>query len=319
LIWKLSAWNGTGLKIWIEGNKPDVIFVTPGYSMFVYDIAMKLSKKYNIPIVTYFFDDFHENVQKKNNPVFAVRRYLFRRKTNQLIKVSRQILTISKTMAEEYSMLFNKPCEALMIPYEKSMILPQKNEYKRPYKFVYAGNVGLNRWITLKMLGESIKRINAGGKILTLDIYSSNQDSSIIEALSIGDDVKYRGFVGAYELHDIFEEADILVHVEGFDSESKLRVKHSISTKIPNYLVCGRPILAIGPKDIASTRHFNESNAAYVIADEKIIEDELRRWFVENSIDENIIQNALALAEKEHSVSQNTNRLSKFFDECEDK
>ena len=53
LIWDLSPWYNAKLYEWIESIKPDCIFLAPGNYSFIYKVAMKISRKFNIKIVYY--------------------------------------------------------------------------------------------------------------------------------------------------------------------------------------------------------------------------------------------------------------------------
>ena len=65
LIWFFGNWYNKCLKNWIETEKPDVIFAAGGASSFFYSLVIKISKKYNLPIVTYVCDDFYFSEKKK--------------------------------------------------------------------------------------------------------------------------------------------------------------------------------------------------------------------------------------------------------------
>ena len=58
-MWKGSRWYNKKLKSWLEKEKPTCIFVAPGDANFIYTIALKISKKYKLPIVIYICDDHY--------------------------------------------------------------------------------------------------------------------------------------------------------------------------------------------------------------------------------------------------------------------
>ena len=59
LMWKWARWFNKDLRNWLDKEKPTCIFVAPGKAKFLYDLALKISKVYNIPIVTYICDDYY--------------------------------------------------------------------------------------------------------------------------------------------------------------------------------------------------------------------------------------------------------------------
>ena len=58
-MWQVANWYNKNLKLWLEKEKPTCIFVAPGAAMFVYNFALKISKKLDIPIVTYICDEYY--------------------------------------------------------------------------------------------------------------------------------------------------------------------------------------------------------------------------------------------------------------------
>ena len=71
--------------------------------------------------------------------------------------------------------------------------------------------------------------------------------------------------VGGSRLSQAIREADVLVHVESDDPASVAVTSLSVSTKIPEYLVSGRSILAVGPRGLASIDYLEDHRAALVV------------------------------------------------------
>jgi hypothetical protein len=69
----------------------------------------------------------------------------------------------------------------------------------------------------------------------------------------------YMGSLSKDELNEVIREADVLVHVESFDRNSIESTRLSVSTKIPEYLAMGRPVLAVGPPDVASMEFLRDA------------------------------------------------------------
>jgi len=93
--------------------------------------------------------------------------------------------------------------------------------------------------------------------------------------------IKYGGFFNTTETLNILYEHDYLIFLESFDIGVKKYTKLSISTKIPEYLCLGKPIIAIGPSDIASINYLNKNDVALVLD-----EQNEKNW-------DNLLKNAL--------------------------
>ena len=61
------------------------------------------------------------------------------------------------------------------------------------------------------------------------------------------------------------KKADILLHVESNDLQYRSLTRLSVSTKIPEYLISGRLLLAFGPAEVASIKLLSDHNVGCVI------------------------------------------------------
>ena len=308
IMWKIGRWKSKQLFEWIEDFKPDVIFFASGYAMFSYNIALFIAKKYEIPLITYFCDDYYDYNYSRNNSIVAnIRMKLFRKKVKDIIVESSQLVFISESMMKKYKEIFNKEGVVVMTPYTSCET--EKKEIGNPLKLVYAGSVMSNRWKTLKKIGEALEQLNKDEQRIILDIYSQGVDLEIISQLSIGRSMVFKGAVSAEQIKMIYKDADILLHIESFLEKDIVRVKHSISTKIADCLASNRAFLAVGPPGIASIEYLEKNNAAYIITDENHILEKLKYYFITNKIDSNIIDNAYKLSNINHNKQINIDKI----------
>lgn len=311
-IWKIGQWKTKTLFNWIESFSPTHIFFASGYSVFAYDIALLISKKYNIPLITYFCDDyFNENI-KTHSPFYWIRKKIFRRKVNEVINKSTDLVFISDTMKKEYEKIFNKKGHVIMTPFSNFVV--EEKEYKKPILLCYIGNVLLGRWEVLAKIAKAVNNINRYGNKIIFEIYSENATEKIIKELNYNGNIYFKGRLSSQEVKDKILESDILLHVESFKTTFIEKTKHSISTKIADCLASNRPLLVVGPKGIASVEYLRENNAAYIIDNENKIEEKLLEYFIEKDIDKTIVKNAKTLAMRNHDITRNSQKLRNIFE-----
>ena len=171
------------------------------------------------------------------------------------------------------------------------------------YNFLYAGGLHFKRYETLNLLAKSIAKynLNTKGKKAILKIYSGSEPSRDIKRyLNIKGASMFCGSLTPQELKVELNRCDIPVHVESFDRKCIESTRLSISTKIPEYLSLGKPVLAIGPSEVASMKYLEE--CAFCITNSDIIYEELMKFLADNKLKENLSNEALNKFNKNHNT-----------------
>jgi glycosyltransferase involved in cell wall biosynthesis len=176
-------------------------------------------------------------------------------------------LAISEKMAEEYSRLYHKQFKAFMncvddLLLDKPFIEPS---LRKEVRFVYVGGTHLNRWKSLLEIGKAIRELRTQQINAQLVIFSWISPGSEAEILkTMEPDIHFAGSLPKDQVAGVLDEADCLVHVESFDEAMRLYTRLSLSTKIPEYMGAGRPILFYGPSEIASCEYIKTSSAGWI-------------------------------------------------------
>jgi hypothetical protein len=215
-----------------------------------------------VPIVTFFTDDYLIYPQKNN--LFDWIQY------NRLNKIAKKTVAgsslcfaIGNAMSKTYSNYFDKFFYQIMN--SVSFKEYSENENFGSKIFInYFGSLHTNRWKMIVNLAKTLKRYNIND--VQINVYVANQpDIKIINAFSkVG--VVYKGGVFGQNLIKSISQSDILLHIESDDCNSVSKTKLSISTKIPEYLMSGRPILGYGPSEVASMQLLEENQVGVVIS-----------------------------------------------------
>lgn len=267
LLWLFLDFEKDGIKDWLDNYNPEVIFFCGGNANYLYSKVIEISKKYNSKLIYYITDDyvlpyFSLNFFKILNRIWT------RNSFKKICKNSGLILTIGDKMSEVYMEKYGIESKKIMNLVEPDKFEELKNEFKNnDLKFVYVGGLHSNRWKTLSLIGESLRRVNNNGFRGNLEIYSMTKpEGKIYNEINKDNFSKYCGSLNAKEVHEVYKSADVLIHVESFDDRSKEITYLSVSTKIPEYMASGKCILAIGPKDVASIEYLKNTNSAFVVS-----------------------------------------------------
>lgn len=308
LMWHFAHWYNKDLKNWVKAQKPTCIFVAPGTAQFLYNMALKISKDFKIPIVTYVCDEYYF-VKKPKGILDRIRVASLKKKIKQLMSKSLRIVTISQSLKELYSKEFSVPATVIMTgtsyPLQE---IPQIKDI--PQSITYMGNIRCNRFNSLVEIGNALKQINEqNNTCFSLNIYTAEKDESILNLFRDIDTIKLCGYVSGEEFDRVLHSADILLHTESFDEESVDSVKNSVSTKIADSLASGICLFAYGPEEVASMRHLIDNDCAIVAISQKTLKETLTTAFLDINARKKACENAIKTAKEFHISEQNSKKL----------
>lgn len=264
-LWSLGLWKNKNLNDYLIKIKPDVIFMPIYPCWYAHKILKYLKKKTNAKVVIFHADDTYTLKQHSWSPLFWLYRFIQRKWVRSSVELADIHYVISEIQKEDYDKSFGVKNKVLtkFTDFDKEPEL--KTTYDKPIELVFTGNINLNRWKTLAMIASAIQDINKRECRAILKIYSATPlTREMDKSLNISGASHFCGKVSAVEVDQIQRQADVLVHVEAFDTKNKYIVRQSFSTKIVDYLAMARPILAVGPADVASVAHLKNHNAAFV-------------------------------------------------------
>ena len=288
MLWNIGGWKNQKLRSYIQEVDPDIIFspVFPGcYPQKLLLYVQKISKA---KVVVFHTDDNYTLKRVMFSPIAWIYRFVKRKWVKKTALCADINYVISDIQKEDYEKAFRRECKILTKSADFLGDAPVKQGYNTPLQLVFTGNIGLNRWRSLQIIADALEKINADGIKAQMRIYTATPLTEKMErALNRGESSHIMGKVSADEVAKIQNDADMLIHVEAFDLKNRLTVRQSFSTKIVDYLKAARPILAVGPVDVASIDHLVRNDCAIVAQNEKEIIQKL----------ESIIENPSILTE----------------------
>lgn len=315
IMWNFSRWDSKGLYEWLEREKPTCIFLAPGYAKFIYDIAIKISKRLSIPIITYICDDYYF-VKTPKSIVGRIQLSLLKKKMSALMDISSHLIVICQEMKDVYSKKFSLPISVIMTGSVIDKPVKHNKSTNEIQKLCYFGNLSCNRHVSLCEIGRALTRINeVYDAEFELDIYSGENNEAILNPLREIESVNICGFVTGQAFEKAFLSSDILIHTEAFDDESIDLVKFSISTKIADSLASGIPLFAYGPKKVASIQHLLRNQCAIVATSEDSVFDILTGTLTDENARSAVVTDAIKTAKKYHNADENGRRVKELLHE----
>lgn len=253
------------LRQWVREFRPDVIYSVLG-SVRMMNIVLALSREFSLPIVPHFMDDWPNTIYRKNS-LFLVPRVILNRKLRSVLDKSAAGLTIGTDMSCEFARRYGGTFSAFMncvdFPDEKPGIVGSK---RLGVRFIFSGGLHLNRWRSLITVAKALEELREEGYSVSLLICTPKKDiDQYADFFSKYAVVEKMITVQADEVNAILSTADVLVHVESFLESDSQYTRLSVSTKIPQYMAAGKPILALGPISLSSVRYVRSTHAGLVV------------------------------------------------------
>ena len=254
---------GKKLNSWLDDFHPDIIYLcVTNYRSFL--ICNKIAKKYRIPIIPHFLDDWL-NVQLYRNKFGS----LYSKRFHELFtKVMSNVpfgLCISDLMSETYKYRYGKNFYSLMnsVP---SYAANSNKQSLHISKFLYAGSLYLKREQSLLLICEALS--SSLFQNIEFDIYAPQDHWEELKyKFAKYTFVHYGGFLDSEQLKHQISLSDVVVFAESFDSSVLEFSRLSLSTRIPEFLSSGKPILAVGPSEQGAIQYLEKNNAAFVISE----------------------------------------------------
>ncbi len=280
LLWTVGRWKTTTLQTFVEDYQPDVIFTVLSEKIYLNRLILHVAKLAKKPLMVYAWDNNYTLRRLCFSPFDWIGHFFNRHYMRKVAKKADKLYVISEVQKTDYEKAFRKPCSVITKAEDFSAPPSLKPSFSAPLQLVYTGNLYANRWKSLAMLASALARINENGVKAQLCIYTASVLTDAMKtALDIDGTSCLKGCVSASEVEHIQKEADILVHAEATDLKNRLTVRQSFSTKLVDYFKTARPIVAVGPKDIASIRHLLDHDAAIVADNEQELYDRLMTLF----------------------------------------
>ncbi len=295
--------------------KPEVIY-TLGGGVASLKVSYALSKKLNIPVVIHFMDNWRHHIQWENNPLLKG----YKRKLDKYCKLcysrSNRCIAISPKMAQVYTEETGIKHSYIMNSVRVSDYICAPSKNKEQTNFVYAGGLHLGRNKALfdiaNIIDELSKSKNINAKLL---IYTSKENADLYSKEFVHfENTSFLPSVAHEEIKTVYENADVLVHIESDALVGNGFFKYSISTKIPEYLATGKQMLFYGPSDIYLYSFLKENDLAVVSDNKEDLFEKILSLTDKNKI--GVCENAIKYAQENFDVVAAVRNFAAAMDEA---
>lgn len=290
----------------IKDFSPDVIY-TCGGSIRVLKTVNYIAEKLEIPVILHLMDDWSETIYTTSvltKPFHVYVEYLLR-ETHNHCKCN---FAISKALGNKYSLKYGKEYLALMNPAIRisNVTYGICNEV---VEFIYAGSLNLNRWKSLLEIAAILKEEKSREHYSNFTLYVPAADIQLYADKFAEYGVLLKPYIAPEMLRKVYKESDVLIFAESFDTDVINFAKYSLSTKIPEYMSTGKPILAYLSNELYSSQYIREKQVAILASNKEELSQAISDIFLKPNWCEKTMINALKEVKEEHSVESCSKKI----------
>ncbi len=291
--------------------RPDCVYALLG-NCWMSNIIPKACAEVGVPFYTHVTDDFVTSLYRDTLFGTALSRFS-ERAFQRVVNDSSGRAAISPIMADEYQRKFGRQWDWYTTAVDPDVYVSKPREPDGELRFVYTGGLGIGRWRTLRDVAAALARVGDRLGIQPwLDLYvSQNEVNQYRKALEATGVVRIREWIEFDQLPKVFHNSDVLLHVESFEDAMAAYTRHSFSTKLSQYMMAARCILAVGPEQSGSSRMVNRAKAGVLISSQspEILDQAIESIFVDASLRQACAESGRDYAKRWFTASSNRERF----------
>lgn len=310
ILWSTKKWDNNNLNNWIDTFQPDLILLQPGDYSFIYKMARVIAKRKEIPLIIYNSEDYYLKDKFSISPFFYMQRYFYKKEVKKTFNASELIIYSNDLLEKNLQKYFQSRSAVILSSSEIKLSNALSNN--ETLRFVYAGNLGHERWKSLVKIGKAAKVIN---KELVIEVYSGFLPKEAKKHFTIENGIDFKGAVSYSKVLEVINESDIVIHAEGFSDFVKWDIRHGFSTKIADLLSSGKCFLMFGPKEVACVDYLIKNEAAWVATSENELQEILSKIINSDKERRRYLENARKLVDERHNIDKNSNMFENLIRE----
>lgn len=242
------------LSKYIKDNNIDEIMLWGTNIPFLYRYSYLLCKINNIKLSIFTGEDYplkdYNYLNKgKFSLLFKCFQHSLRKEAYKAYKYSSMNIYATEDLKELYEskMGISGGVVKMFMSNVKPINKPRPDKIRR---ILYGGNLYISRAKSLCDVAEYILKYPE----VYIDVYGE-ASNDVLDLFGKYSNIHYKGQVPYNELLHQIENADMLLHVEGFDPYYVKDCRYAFSTKISDYIQFGIPFFVYGPIGISGVKY----------------------------------------------------------------
>lgn len=313
LIWSGKRWYSKHLQKWLDDFNPEQIVFQLGDSIFMFEVALYISKSRNLPLLIYNTEGYYffpRNWHQKtfaDGWIFKLYRRAYRKKVESIMQIASHCIYLNDKLKEDYDKAFSAKSTVIYNSCSISKSV-QPLFSSAPPRISYLGNLGLDRDSALIEIGSVLQEVNS---TYNLDIYG-RADGQMQKRFKEACGVNYKGLITYDEVKNVISNSDILFHVETEKGYHERQLQYAFTTKIADSLASGRCFIVYAPKYLACSQYVKDNKCGWVATNKEELRDIIWRIIHDEESRDQIINNAVLVATENHDLIKNASKFQKI-------
>lgn len=305
VLWRKKYWNTAKLQNWLDEFKPECVFLAFSDDFFINEIALYVADRYNIPVMCCIGDDYFFNDMKSNSFFYKIYRTCYKNLIRRIFAHRCSAIYISDKIRDKYNSEFNIRGKTVYLTSDL-----QRREFRyvnteRPV-ISYCGNVRLGRNKSLADIGNALQAINSDYHI---DVYTAEQNEEYLKPLKTNKGIHWMGGIPYSQVKKVFADSDIVIIVEGFDSQDINFTRYSLSTKAADSITSGCQILTYGSNECGIIEYMRSTGCSVVCSSKTELAEGLLRIINDKVMQKRLYKQSEIIMKENHCL-ENSNKIS---------
>lgn len=302
LLWRKKYWCTPQFEMWLQEFNPSCVFLAFSDDFFINQIALYVSKKFNIPIISCIGDDYYFNKHFSINPIYQIYKESYKRLVRKIFDRPGSAIYISEKIRKKYNTEFNLDGEVVYLTSNMKRKKFQEIDTKKPI-ITYFGNIRMGRNHSLIEIGKALKQIN---QKYCIEVYSNERDDKYFSIFDPKYGVDYKGNIPYGDVMKRMAESDITIIVEGFKKKDIELSRYSLSTKAADALASGAQILVYGSSECGIVEYMSSINAAMVCTNKNNLTEKISTLLSNKRLQENYYNMQIEVSNKNHNIASSS-------------
>lgn len=308
-VWRKKYWDTKQFEDWLDEFNPECVFLAFSDDFFIPDIALFVSERFNIPIMSCIGDDYYFNDKFSLSPFYYIYRSKYKALIRKVFAHKGSAIYIGDKIRDKYNKEFGLNGETVYLTSDIERHSFRTINKSQP-RITYCGNIRLGRNESLADIGAALVQIDSSYR---LEVYSAEKNEEFIKVLRGKPGVDYRGSVSYREVMEVMLNSDIVVIVEGFKPKDVQITRYSLSTKAADAMATGGQILVYGSIECGVIEYMKSTECAVVCENKADLKISIERLLSDVELQKRLYIQSGKMSVEHHDKDRNLSLSESMF------